>query len=235
MSHTVSHAAIPDLDGRYDLYGNVHKGLRKAGCELLVRLGSTDYADPAECEATLEGLRSYIGLAAAHVAHEDDNIHGSLQQRGGSTAVVDDQHDDHREAFARLEGFAAEIEFAAAADRPKLGRRLYLAFAAYLAEDLAHMHEEETVTAPALWKSFSDAELAAIEMRIVGSMPPEKNMAFMRQMVPAMNPAERATLLAAVKKDAPPEVFGAVIEFAVRPGLSEKAYGDLAVRLALAI
>lgn len=233
MSHHVSFTDIPDLSGRYDLYGAVHKGLRKAGCELLVRLGSADYGDPQECEAVLENLRSYLMMAGSHVVHEDENIHDLLRQRGGSTDVVDDQHDDHRTAFALLEKLAADIEKAWPLHKAAAGRKLYLAFAAYLAEDLAHMHEEETVVAPALWKSFTDEELVVLEMRIVASMPPEKNMAFMRMMIPAMNPAERAALLGAMRKGAPPEIFSAVIEFAVRPGLSEKAFSDLAIRLQL--
>lgn len=234
MSHQPSMTDVPDLNGRYDLYGAVHKGLRKAGCELLVRLGSADYSDPQECEAVLENLRNYVMLAGSHVVHEDENIHGALHQRGGTTEIIDEQHDDHRAAFTQLEKLATEIEKAWPLHKPAAGRRLYLAFAAYLSEDLAHMHEEETVTAPALWKSFTDEELLVLEMNIVASMPPEKNMAFMRIMIPAMNPAERAALLGAMQKGAPPEIFNAVIAFAVRPGLSEKAFADLANRLQLA-
>jgi hypothetical protein len=226
---------IVDLDGRYDLYGSVHKGLRKAGCELLVKLGAVDYDDAPECEAALANLRAYLSLAASHLSHEEDNIHDLLQQRGGSSELADDRHRDHRTAFVTLETLAAEVEMAGPRDKTVAGRRLYLAFAAHLSADLAHMHEEETIIAPTLWRNFSDAELAALEARIVGSMPPEKNMAFMRQMIPAMNPSERAALLGAVQKEAPPEVFGAVIEFAVRPGLTEKAFGDLTSRLRIAV
>ncbi len=232
--HHPSLTDIPDLAGRYDLYGAVHKGLRKAGCELLIRLGCADFTDPTECDAVLDILRGYILLAGSHVMHEDEHIHGMLRGRGGSTDIVDEQHDDHRAAFAILEKLAADIERASPQEKPAAGRRLYLAFAAYLAEDLAHMHEEETVTAPALWAGFTDDELVVLEMRIIASMPPEKNMAFMRIMIPAMNPAERAALLAAMRKGAPPEIFNAVIEFAVRPGLTDKAFGDLANRLQLA-
>lgn len=234
MSHHVSLTDIPALNGRYDLYGGVHKGLRKAGCELLVRLGSTDYADAQDYEPVLESLRLYLMLAGSHVMHEDENIHGRLRERGITTDLVDDQHDDHRTAFADLEALAVAVEKAWPLHRAAAGRKLYLAFAAYMAEDLAHMHEEETVIAPALWKGFTDEELVLIEMRIVGSLAPEKNMAFMRQMIPAMNPSERAALLGAMQKGAPAEIFSAVIEFAVRPGLSTKAFDDLATRLRLA-
>lgn len=234
MTHHISLTDIPDLNGRYDLYGAVHKGLRKAGCDLLCRLGSTDFEDPDEAERVLGDLRTYLMLAASHVVHEDDNIHTVLHDRGVSTGTVDDQHDDHRASFADLEALAVSIEKAWPMHKRAAGRKLYLAFAAYIADDFAHMHEEETKTAPVLWQHFTDADLAAVEMRIVASMPPEKNMAFMRLMIPAMNPAERAALLGAMRRGAPPEIFDAVIEFAVRPCLPAKAFDDLAGRLQLA-
>lgn len=226
--------AVPDLNGRYDLYGAVHKGLRKAGCDLLVRLGATDFDDAGETEEVLGLLRTYLMLAAAHVGHEDDHIHSALAARGVATDTVDHQHDDHREAFQDLEKLARGVETSWPMHRRANGRRLYLAFAAYLAEDLGHMHEEETVTAPALWRQFTDEELLAIELRIVSSLSPDKNMAFMRIMIPAMNPQERAAMLGAMQKGAPPEVFDAVIEFAVRPALNARAFGDLAGRLQIA-
>lgn len=235
MTHThASITAVPDLDGRYDLYGAVHKGLRKAGCELLVRLGATDFDKPEESEEVLALLRAYLMLAAAHVGHEDDHIHSALATRGGATDTVDHQHDEHRQAFVDLESLACAVETAWPMHRRATGRRLYLAFCAYLADDLAHMHEEETLTAPSLWQHFTDDELSAIELRIISSLSPEKNMAFMRVMIPAMNGLERALMLGAMQKGAPREVFDAVIEFAVRPALSPKAFGDLASRLQLA-
>ena len=232
--HHHSIKIVPDLNGRYDLYGAVHKGLRKAGCELLVRLGSADFEDSDETEEVLALLGTYLMLAASHVGHEDDHIHAALAASGVATDTIDHQHDDHREAFAALEALARAVESAWPSHRSATGRRLYLAFAAYLADDLAHVHEEETVTAPSLWSSFTDEELLAIEMRIVSSLSPEKNMAFMRIMIPAMNPQERAAMLGAMQKAAPPEIFDAVLEFAVRPSLTPRAFGDLAGRLELA-
>ncbi|WP_112829089.1 hemerythrin domain-containing protein [Rhizobium cremeum] len=234
VSHSVSMTAIPDLSGRYDLYGAIHKGLRKAGCDMLNRIGTADFENPEETETVLGNLRSFIVFAASHVMHEDEHIHGVLRARGASTATLEDQHDDHRTAFATLEKLASDIEKAWPMHKQAAGRKLYLAFAAYLAEDLAHMHEEETVTAPELWRICTDEELATIEMHIIASMSPEKNMAFLRLMIPAMNPAERAAMLSAMQQNTPPEMFSAIVEFAVRPSLSEKAFSDLSERIALA-
>ncbi|MDL2406316.1 hypothetical protein PY650_11745 [Rhizobium calliandrae] len=234
MSHEFSLTSIPDLNGRYDIYGAIHKGLRKAGCDLLGRLGTADFQNAEETVFLIDDLRNYLMLAASHVNHEDDHIHVALAAKGVSTVTLDDQHDDHRTAFRELEELIAAWEKAWPLHKPACGRKLYLAFAAYIADDFAHMHEEETVTGPLLWSNFTDNEILGIEMSIISSLPPEKSMAFMRIMIPAINPAERAALLGAMKKDAPPEIFQAVIDFAVRPGLSAIDFARLAVALKLA-
>lgn len=232
MSNPIDFAAIPPLAGRYDLYGAVHKGLRKAQCDLLGRLGANDYANPASTATLLDDMRMLLTLAADHVEHEDGHIHSRLNALEIGTETVDDQHEDHRAAFATLAGLIRDIEDAPFHARAAAGRRLYLAFAAYVADDFLHMHEEETVTAPMLWANLTDQDLMGIEMAIVGSLPPEKNMAFMRLMIPAMNPDERAAMLGGIRDGAPREAFNAVMEFAARPNLSPADYADLVRRLA---
>jgi Hemerythrin HHE cation binding domain len=235
MTHAHHLAEIADLNGRHDIYGPIHKGLRKAQCDLLVRLGNTDFGDAGATTDLLSDMRGLLALAAAHLEHEDGHIHDALRARGAvSVDRLDHQHDDHRTTFAGLEKLVSAIEAArGAAERTALGRRLYLAFGAYIAHDLEHMLEEETVAAPQLWSLYSDAEMMAIENRIVGSLPPEKAMAFMRLMIPAANPGERAAMLGGMKQQAPREAFDAVIEFAARPNLSAAEFADLARRLDL--
>lgn len=231
----MTHARIPDLNGRYDLYGLIHKGLRKAQCELLARLGGADFDDVAATAPLLADLRTILMLGASHLAHEDRYIHQPLEARvQASTDRLEHQHDDHRLAFAELEDMIRAIEEAPLDARASLGRRLYIAFTVFVGHDLEHMHEEETVTAPQLWANFTDAELQGIEMAIIGSLTPEKNLAFMRLMIPAMNRSERAALLGGMKVSAPAEAFTAVIEFAARPHLSREDFCDLSNRLGLA-
>lgn len=232
MTHADLLARIPALDGRYDIYGNIHKGLRRTQSLLLARLGANDFGDAVTTEKLLADLRRLLAMAAAHVKHEDTEIHAALNGRGIATDLIDEQHEDHHAAFRILEDRIAAVE--AASDRTEAGRALYLAFAAYIADDFAHMHEEETVTAPLLWQHFTDEELLAIEMRIVSSLPPEENMAFTRMMLPAMNPAQRAMLVGGMRQGLPPEVFNAVVEFAIRPSLTEADFQALRLSVGLA-
>lgn len=220
---------------RYDLYGPIHKGLRLALSQLLVRLGSTDFADPTACRLIGEALEQQIALSALHLEDEDRFIHPALAARAPETVQgLDVEHREHRAQLAALAETTAVLLASSDAERPAVGRRLYLEFSRFVADDFVHMHEEETVVLPTLHALFTDAELAGMEQAIIGALPPTDLLDFMRLMLPAMTPAERRELLAGVRQDAPAEVFALLIEGAAKPALSAADWRRLASELAVA-
>jgi hypothetical protein len=224
---------ICDLNGRHDLYGVVHKALRMAECQMLVRLGQFDFVH-GNVSGLVEDLRGLLAMGAGHIAHEEAHIHTALEAKApGGTRVLEGQHGSHRAQFAALEALLAELEMAEAVKRAAIGRRLYLSFSRFIAEDFEHMLEEETVTAPLLWSLFDDDGMRGIEHNIVSTIPPEKKIVFMRLMIPAANRDERFQLLAGMKMHAPKEAFTAVLEMAARPTLPADDMADLERRLAL--
>lgn len=229
-----THILLPvELARRFDLYGPVHKGIRRAQMHLLVRVGAHDFTDGAATESLLADLRRMLFLSAGHLAHEEQHIHAALAA-SGEAARLEEQHDGHEAAFAVLERLLNDIETAPDAARIALGRQLYLEYSHFIGEDLLHMHEEETVAWPMLCARYSDAELMGIEQRIVGSIPPEKAMAFMALMMPALNPQERFGMLSGMKAGAPAEMFNAVMDTAVKPALAAAEFAALEQRLGLA-
>jgi hypothetical protein len=224
-------AGLADLKGRYDLYGPIHKGLRRAQGEMLTRLGTADFADPAAL-GTLGELRRLLELGAAHIGHEETHVHATIARAEANRVdLLERQHESHRETHVRLEALIRAIEQAAPAERPSLGRRLYLVFGVHIAHDLLHMFEEETVAAPTLWATQTDTQIAGMEHAIISSLPPEKNMAFLSLMIPAVNRDERFALLSGVKAGAPKEAFNVVMEVIARPNLSREDFSDLNERL----
>src|SRR5436305_1612020 len=123
-------------------------------------------------------------------------------------------HLHHRARFDEIESYATALEVAAPDARPAAGRALYLAFAAFLAEDFAHMDEEERVIQPMLHVLFTDAELIAMETAILQGLSPDKAMMFLSMMLPASNPDEQFAMLNGVRLSAPAEAFAAVIQMA---------------------
>lgn len=224
-------AALPH--GRWDLYGPVHKGLRLAATDLMIRLGRVDPLDAEALNGALDQLAAHLALAAAHLDHEETHIHPALAGRNPAAAArLSSQHADHRTAFAELDRLIGAAERAGPADAAARTRELYLAFSAFVADDLTHMHEEETITWPLLCALFTDEQLAEIEMNIISSLSPQENVGFMRLMIPAMNRQERAALLGGMKASAPAEAFAAVLEGAARPTLSADEFDDLGRALA---
>ncbi|MDD3446677.1 MAG: hypothetical protein PHS60_14810 [Zavarzinia sp.] len=224
-----------DLAGRYDIYGPIHKGLRLGLARLLTRLGATDFADPATVTALLGDLRAHLALGRAHLTHEEEHIHRALDTRAaGACARLEEQHGHHKLRFAELDGLIRVVEASAMAERAAAGHDLYLAFSAFVAEDLAHMHEEETATRAQLCAAFTDAELQGIEFGIISSLTPDENIAYMRLMLPAMTPVERLGLLSGMKAGAPAEAFAAVIELAAKPTLPANDFANLAAGLGIA-
>lgn len=230
----ISPIQTPDLNGRWDIYGAVHKGLRMAQLELLVRIGSADFGDKEIADAIISDMRHIMMLGSSHLKHENDHIHRAMEKKQPSEVDrLEDQHDSHERDFVALEEVLKAIETADAPMRKVLARRLYLGFTAFIAHDLEHMHEEETIANPMLQLMFTDHELEGIEMNIIADLPPEKVIAYMRLMIPASNPDERASLLGGIKASAPPEAFNAVIDFAARPTLSAKDFADLSRRIGI--
>lgn len=215
---------------RVDLYTGVHKAIRRMMSDLLVALGRMDSADPEEMTATLARLRHFLDLARHHLHKEDQYVHPAMEsRRRGSTALMRKQHTEHEEAFERLEALALRVEASPAAGRSAAALDLYRGFALYMADDLVHMHEEETENNAVLWAECDDAELMGIHQAIVASVGPLLPE-FLRSLVPAMTPAERADLVSGMRAAMPAEVFTGIVAL-VRSVLSEREWSKLLAAL----
>lgn len=119
------------------------------------------------------------------------------------------EHDDQE---ARLPGLLAALESidVNAADAEQKGHAFVVQLSRVAGELLTHMADEELELNPALWAAKTEAQLHEAEQQLVGSIPPEKMVRYLRWMLPAMNPGERAGFLALL----PPPVFGFVREVA---------------------
>jgi len=190
-----------------DLYYAVHKGIRLANARMLIALGQADARDDAEVVQVLGALAAHLDLSLSHLTHENDRIHTVVEARlpGGADHQGED-HDHHLEAFAELRRMAEEVAMAGA-ERGAKFRRLYQRFAIFVAEDLTHMHEEETELMPLIAAHFSPAEIDGIEHSIVANIPPEKMAGFGRFMLGAASRSERIAMVSGMRQAMPVEAF----------------------------
>ena len=236
MAHTATSRQVEARQaspaGRHDIYAGVHKGLRSFMAETLVAAGRMDVYDPAEIIGTLAQVRGLADLCRAHLHAENQFLHPVMEaRRAGSARETAKEHEDQVRALEALETDVLAVERAQPGARVEAARRLYHRLAAFVAENLAHMHDEETSNNAVLWATHGDEELAEIQQAIVASMRPETMAAFIRWMVPAMSPAERAGLLGGIQLGAPREVFERVLATA-RPHLTAREWTKLMAALA---
>lgn len=227
-----SHAATT-TPRRADLYAAIHKALRRAMTDTLTRLGALDTEDPADLLRTLAQAEHLLDMLRSHLQHENDFIHTAIEARrpAGARRTADD-HLEHQGSIAALQAELRTLRAAEPSMRPTLALRLYRHFALFVAENLQHMHIEETANNAALWALYDDEELHALHDRLVASIPPAEMMDTLRWMGPALSPQELAALLTDMQAKAPPAAFAAVMDL-LRPLLDPGRWVQLTTALGL--
>ena len=180
-----------------DMYTLVHKGIRAFMGSTLAAVGRMDANDREETAATLAEVRALAMFLRAHLHHENQFVHPALEaRRPGSARRTAGDHVEHERALERLEALALAVESADDAARPGAALTLYRELALLFAENLEHMHFEETENNAQLWGAYGDEELERIHQALLASVKPEVFALGIRWMLPAMTPAERVGLLA---------------------------------------
>jgi hypothetical protein len=188
---------------RIKIYDVPHKGLRNALSHLSLRAGNTNYSDK-DAVAELYQLGCDVFRIMTVHAEDENNIGlAALEARcpGASQHDMDDH--EHIEAKqAELEKLLTKIhaDVQAGKDAAEDGAEFYLAFSEFHGEYLAHTAEEERVTQPLIWQHFSDEEILAQRMKILGNMPPDAMQIWARFIVPALSEPERTGFLAGLEK-----------------------------------
>lgn len=208
---------------RVDMYTLVHKGIRAFMGATLDAVGRLDAYDRDEVARTLAEVRSLCKFLRAHLHHENQFVHPALEARlPGSARRTAGDHVEHERAIEHLEALALGVESAADAARTGAVLALYRELALFTAENLAHMHQEETRNNAALWSAYADEELQKIHEAMLASIKPEIFSLGLRWMAPAMTPAERAGFLGHLPAAALQEV---------RPLLTERDWVKLTATL----
>jgi len=219
---------------RTDLYTSIHKALRSFMADTLGAIGRMDVDDAEERDATLAQLRSLLALLEHHAQIEDDFIHVAMQaRRPGSAIDSGAEHERQRQALVTLRRQADTVDRGVGPARAVAAQELYRHLALFVAENLAHMHEEETANNAVLWAEFSDDELAQIHDRIVASIDAQEMARIIRWLAPSLTPDERNALFGGLQAKAPTDVFQRLLE-AARPHLAPRDWNKLVFAMAAA-
>ncbi len=202
--------AAPSVETQlpFDLYREVHKGLRSMLFHLTAEVGRTDATEAGRRVHLANRVRVAAGLLHHHHGHEDVFIQPLLEQVAPTLArTIDDGHHEIDGRITDLEQRAGQLVACHADAAPVVAHSLYRALATFTSTYLAHMDTEEDDVMTALRAARPVDELVALEMELRGAVAPPVMCDFISIMVPAMTPAERTDMLGGMHAGAPAEIF----------------------------
>jgi hypothetical protein len=216
---------------RVDLYTTIHKGLRAFMTRTLEAVGNMDAADAEGVAQTVAQLRALLGLMRTHMHVENQFLHPALEaRRPGAARRTAGEHAEHEHAFEELHGALLALERASAPARAGAAMLVYRRLALFVAENLAHMHFEETENNALLWAAYSDEELSRLHDALLAAVAPEERALALHWMLPALSPAERAGMLTEMQAKLPAAAFAGLL-CGLQPALSMRDWAKLTAAL----
>jgi hypothetical protein len=190
---------------KYDLFGPIHKALRAALFQTAGEAARADLRDDAQLGALAASVRRLVGFLDEHAAHEDAIVLPFVAAHAPDlAATLGGAHEDMERMQKDAVGLAAALADAVPAERRAAAAALATALHRLIATQLEHMDLEEGEAAEVLITRYSTEELGAMRARITQAIPPTRAMDLFKLMLPALNPTERAGLLASLEAALPP-------------------------------
>lgn len=200
---------------RYNVFNNIHKGLRTMLFSIQIKWQQTDFTSP-EAAATITSLETVLYYYDEHANHEDKFILLNIvQQEPKIAAALEEDHIVDHELSRKLRNMLSQLKEASSNEaKEAAAAAVFYALNEFIAFNLYHMNKEETILLPLLWKHFSDADVLSMEQRIIASINPEVLIEESRWMMRSINNPEIAAWLGDVKKGAPDFVYSSFVQMA---------------------
>lgn len=196
------------MSERPNFYRAIHKTLRRALALFLADLGAVNPEDAGALASITSRWEGLHRMMEGHAHHEDAHLGAALAEAAPDLLRrIEADHLAHHRGLEAVARAMAELKAAAPAARALRLQEAYLAVAAFMATDLAHMQLEEEGVMPALQARFDDAHLMGLHGQILASMPPEEKAQIFIHMFPAIHELERVEVLQGLRAKAPAEVF----------------------------
>jgi hypothetical protein len=194
---------------RFNIFNQIHKGLRAMLYELALQIQQTDFSEVEEAEALVKEVKQVVSFFAAHAEHEDRFILPAVARHNARIieAFAHEHMEDGFLAGLLLESVQAWQAAADATGRVKAGSDLFYHFTEFTAFNLVHMNKEERFLNEVLWQYYTDAELYELERQILASVPPDILAVESRWMMKGMSNPEIIGWLRGVKQAAPEALF----------------------------
>lgn len=200
---------------RYNVFNQIHKGLRHLMYDTALRIQTTDLSRP-EANEVINSVSLVVDLFDEHAHHEDKFVLPMIEKHN-PTLVADFEKDhelDHKLSEGLRELVAAWKNAGTEQERNTLGQGVFYALNEFIAFNLYHMNREEDTLLATLWKHHTDEELIAASQAIVASIPPDILMLESKWMMRSMNNTEITEWMTGIKYGAPAEVYALYLQMA---------------------
>jgi Hemerythrin HHE cation binding domain len=198
----------------FDLYRNIHKGIRRGLFTVTSAFGSVDSGDADAVARAATELHELVHLLVSHAEHEDTFVQPAIDRFLPTIADrVGEEQEALEQQMASLEVLAAVAAGASPGDCRLDVHRVYLGLTTFSAAYLEHQAFEELEIMPGLSQAMRVEELIEMHTAILNSIAPADMGYSLTLMLPAMNVDDRAEMLAGMR-DAPSDVVQGVLGLA---------------------
>jgi hemerythrin-like domain-containing protein len=201
---------------RYNIFYQVHKGLREMLFDTASKLQQTDFSDADETCIILSKVESVLNLFDKHADTEDKFVLTAIESYEPSVTVLfADEHVQDHKLCSHLRSLVSKFStLTETEEMSAAGSAIRLAFIEFLVFNLMHMAKEEKVLNNLLWKYYDDRELVGITQEILAHLPPDILQQYSVWMMRALSISEITNWLSEVKNSAPEFVFESLMQTA---------------------
>lgn len=203
---------------RYNIFNQVHKGLRALLYETALSVQQTDFTNREESKFITALLAEVIELFDKHADTEDNIVFPAIQEYEPSVILVfEDEHEKDHVLGKKLKDLLFVLAHSVTEGaKLQAGRDIQLAFVEFMVFNLEHMAKEETIINRLLWRYYTDEQLHDLTQTIVSKVPQEAMAKYTRAMIRGLNNSEITSWLKEVKAGAPEFVFAGLMTIAER-------------------
>jgi chromosome condensin MukBEF ATPase and DNA-binding subunit MukB len=154
---------------RFNIFQQIHKGLRAQLYQTALQLQQTDFTLKQELVAALDKVKEIVLLFDEHADREDTYILPLVFEY--EPAVWSAFEREHKLDIAVLKELMAVLNMLTTALTPHqrmiAGKRLIRCFTAFMAFHLEQMDKEEMVLNEILWRYYSDDNLIGMQSEMI--------------------------------------------------------------------
>jgi hypothetical protein len=201
---------------RYNIFYEVHKGMRTMLYQTAMQIQQTDFINNEEAELILEQIKSVIELFYKYAHLEDKFVFAAIQPY--EPAAVNSLEQEHVKEHVLGENLGSLLTAFpnALSDDEKLqtGKLLHQVFIEFMIFNLQHIAMEEDIINKLLWCNYTDEQLHGITGNILASIPALPMVQFTEWIMKGLSNNEIACWMKKVKNTAPGFVFNSILQTA---------------------